>query len=250
MKYGVAIDQRTCIGCHACTVACMTGHEVPVGQFRTWVENVDPGTFPNDSRDFAAMRCNHCTNAPYVRIFPTKVLDQCDDGIVDFNGDRCINCKSRMQGRPHDAIYLNGDPGTTAKCNFCAHRVDAGLEPACVVVCSTHSNWVSELHNATSGISGQRRPIPEQASRRHTLLAYESVFVRAGQDVPLSSPPQPPATPRRPHWRPQPMTNTSHRVPEAAAPTVPAPPAAPVQAPPRCHAFSTGSSQRSRCQGV
>ena len=46
MRYGFAIDQRTCIGCHACTVACKTEHEVPVGQFRTWVKYVDRGTFP------------------------------------------------------------------------------------------------------------------------------------------------------------------------------------------------------------
>ena len=38
MQYGFAIDQRTCIGCHACTVACKTEHEVPVGQFRTWLK--------------------------------------------------------------------------------------------------------------------------------------------------------------------------------------------------------------------
>ena len=41
VRYGFAIDQRTCIGCHACTVACKVEHDVPVGQFRTWVKYVD-----------------------------------------------------------------------------------------------------------------------------------------------------------------------------------------------------------------
>ena len=49
MKYGFAIDQRTCIGCHACTVACKTEHEIPLGQFRTWVKYVDSGTFPDST---------------------------------------------------------------------------------------------------------------------------------------------------------------------------------------------------------
>ena len=62
MRYGFAIDQRTCIGCHACTVACKTEHRVPVGQFRTWVKYVDSGTFPDSRRDFGVMRCNHCTD--------------------------------------------------------------------------------------------------------------------------------------------------------------------------------------------
>lgn len=153
MRYGFAIDQRTCIGCHACTVACKTEHEVPVGQFRTWVKYVEKGEFPATTREFAVMRCNHCTDAPCVKICPTKALFKRDDGIVDFDRDRCIGCKSCMQGCPYDAIYIDDDTHTAAKCNFCAHRVDEGLEPACVVVCPTHSIWVGDLDDATSGIA-------------------------------------------------------------------------------------------------
>jgi Fe-S-cluster-containing dehydrogenase component len=153
MKYGFAIDQRTCIGCHACTVACKTEHEVPLGQFRTWVKYVDSGTFPDTTRDFAVMRCNHCTDAPCIKICPTSALFKRDDGIVDFDSERCIGCKSCMQACPYDAIYIDENTHTAAKCNFCAHRVDAGLEPACVTVCPTHSIWVGDLDDAESGIS-------------------------------------------------------------------------------------------------
>ena len=153
MQYGFAIDQNTCIGCHACTVACKTEHEVPVGQFRTWVKYVDQGTFPHNTRDFGVMRCNHCTDAPCINICPTKALYKRKDGIVDFDGDRCIGCKSCMQGCPYDAIYIDENTNTAAKCNFCAHRVDNDLEPACVVVCPTHSIWVGDLDDPNSGIS-------------------------------------------------------------------------------------------------
>jgi Fe-S-cluster-containing dehydrogenase component len=30
MKYAFVIDQRKCIGCHACTVACKAEHDVPI----------------------------------------------------------------------------------------------------------------------------------------------------------------------------------------------------------------------------
>jgi Fe-S-cluster-containing dehydrogenase component/formate-dependent nitrite reductase membrane component NrfD len=153
MRYGFAIDQRTCIGCHACTVACKTEHEVPVGQFRTWVKYVDSGTFPDTTRSFGVMRCNHCTDAPCVKICPTQALFKRDDGIVDFDKDRCIGCKSCMQACPYDAIYIDADTHTAAKCNLCAHRVDEDLEPACVVVCPTHSIWVGDLDDPTSGIA-------------------------------------------------------------------------------------------------
>jgi Fe-S-cluster-containing dehydrogenase component/Ni/Fe-hydrogenase subunit HybB-like protein len=153
MRYGFAIDQRTCIGCHACTVACKTEHEIPLGQFRTWVKYVDSGTFPDSTRDFAVMRCNHCTDAPCVKICPTNALFKRDDGIVDFDGESCIGCKSCMQACPYDAIYIDAESNTAAKCNFCAHRVDAGLEPACVTVCPTHSIWVGDLDDEDSGIA-------------------------------------------------------------------------------------------------
>jgi Fe-S-cluster-containing dehydrogenase component/formate-dependent nitrite reductase membrane component NrfD len=165
VKYGFAIDHRTCIGCHACTVACKTEHEIPVGQFRTWVKYVDSGTFPESTRDFGVMRCNHCTDAPCVAICPTSSLFQRDDGIVDFDSEVCIGCKSCMQACPYDAIYIDKDTNTAAKCNFCAHRVDNGLEPACVTVCPTHSIWVGDLEDPASGIS--------------QLLATNEVSVRA-----------------------------------------------------------------------
>jgi Fe-S-cluster-containing dehydrogenase component/formate-dependent nitrite reductase membrane component NrfD len=153
VRYGFAIDQRTCIGCHACTVACKTENDVPVGQFRTWVKYVDSGTFPDTTRSFGVMRCNHCTGAPCVKICPTQALFKRDDGIVDFDRERCIGCKSCMQACPYDAIYIDADDHTAAKCHLCAHRVDNGLEPACVVVCPTHSIWVGDLDDPTSGIA-------------------------------------------------------------------------------------------------
>ncbi|MDX6296927.1 MAG: hypothetical protein QOI51_784 [Nocardioidaceae bacterium] len=153
MRYGFAIDHRTCIGCHACTVACKTEHQIPVGQFRTWVKYVDSGTFPDSTRDFAVMRCNHCTDAPCIEICPTNALFKRDDGIVDFDNEVCIGCKSCMQACPYDAIYIDKDTNTAAKCNFCAHRVDNGLEPACVTVCPTQSIWVGDVEDPDSGIS-------------------------------------------------------------------------------------------------
>jgi Fe-S-cluster-containing dehydrogenase component/formate-dependent nitrite reductase membrane component NrfD len=183
VQYGFAIDQRTCIGCHACTVACKTEHEVPLGQFRTWVKYVDSGEYPDTSRAFGVMRCNHCTDAPCVAICPTKALFKRDDGIVDFDRDRCIGCKSCMQGCPYDAIYIDEDTHTAAKCNFCAHRVDAGMEPACVVVCPTHSIWVGDLDNPESGISQLIAAnetmvrAPEQGTGPNTVYIGASIAV-------------------------------------------------------------------------
>jgi len=152
-QYGFVIDQRKCIGCHACTVACKSENEVPLGKFRTWVKYVDKGTFPSVRRHFTVLRCNHCDAAPCVDICPVNALHKRKDAIVDLNKDYCIGCRACMQACPYDAIYLNEDTGTAEKCHYCAHRTELGLEPACVVVCPERAIVAGDMSNPDSGIS-------------------------------------------------------------------------------------------------
>jgi Fe-S-cluster-containing dehydrogenase component/formate-dependent nitrite reductase membrane component NrfD len=152
-RLGFLIDQDTCIGCHACTVACKAEHEVPLGVNRTWVKYIETGTFPNATRQFSVMRCNHCEDAPCVEICPTSALFHRSNGIVDFDTASCIGCKSCMNACPYDALYIDPDSLTAQKCNFCAHRIDVDLEPSCVIVCPTHSIWAGDLDDPASPIS-------------------------------------------------------------------------------------------------
>ena len=153
MNFGFVIDNRKCIGCHACTVACKAEHDVPLGVNRTWVKYIEKGEFPNTRRLFSVMRCNHCEDAPCVEICPVSALFIRPDGIVDFDKRRCIGCKSCMQACPYDALYIDPETMTAAKCNYCAHRIDIGLEPACVNVCPEHAIISGDLDDPTSEIS-------------------------------------------------------------------------------------------------
>ena len=135
MGYGFIIDHRRCIGCHACTTACKSENQVALGVFRTWVKYVEKGAFPDTRRYFTVLRCNHCDNPPCVQICPTRALFKRSNGIVDFDNSHCIGCRSCMAACPYDAIYIDPETGTAAKCHYCAHRVEIGLQPACVVVC-------------------------------------------------------------------------------------------------------------------
>jgi Fe-S-cluster-containing dehydrogenase component/formate-dependent nitrite reductase membrane component NrfD len=153
LRYGFVIDQTTCIGCHACTVACKTEHQVPLGVNRTWVKYVEQGTWPDTMRSFSVMRCNHCSDAPCVTICPTSALHKRSDGIVDFDTSVCIGCKSCMQACPYDALYIDPHEHTAQKCNYCVHRVEVGLEPACVVVCPEQAIIAGDLDDPGSRIS-------------------------------------------------------------------------------------------------
>jgi Fe-S-cluster-containing dehydrogenase component/formate-dependent nitrite reductase membrane component NrfD len=164
VRYGFVIDQTRCIGCHACTVACKEENGVPLGAFRTWVKYVEKGEYPNTRRHFAVLRCNHCDHAPCVTICPTLALYRRRDGIVDFDGARCIGCKSCMQACPYDALYIDPGTGTAAKCHFCAHRVEVGLEPACVIVCPERAILAGDLDDPSSEVA--------------RIVAREQVLVR------------------------------------------------------------------------
>lgn len=138
------LDQTRCIGCHACTTACKAENDVPLSVTRTYVKSVDVGTFPTTRRAFQVTRCNQCEDAPCVAACPTGAMFARPDGIVDFTKSDCIGCKACMAACPYDAIFINPEDHSAEKCNFCAHRLDIGLEPACVSVCPTQAILIAE----------------------------------------------------------------------------------------------------------
>jgi Fe-S-cluster-containing dehydrogenase component/formate-dependent nitrite reductase membrane component NrfD len=152
-NYGFLIDNRKCIGCHACSTACKSENEVPLGVNRTWVKYVETGAYPDARRHFQVTRCNHCANPPCVRICPVTAMYQRTDGIVEFDPEMCIGCKACMQACPYDAIYIDPQTNTAAKCHFCSHRTEIGLEPACVVVCPEHAIIAGDMDDPNSEIS-------------------------------------------------------------------------------------------------
>ncbi len=171
VKWAKVIDQDKCIGCHACTVACKSENEVPLSVTRTYVKAVDIGIFPQARRALQVTRCNQCDDPPCVAACPTSAMFRRTDGIVDFDKSVCIGCKACMAACPYDAIFINPQDQSAEKCNFCAHRIDMGLEPACVVVCPVEAIIVGDLNDPTSKASQlvNREPVqvrrPEKGTR-------------------------------------------------------------------------------------
>ena len=186
MRYGFVIDQNRCIGCHACTVACKEEHNIAVGVNRTWVKYIEKGHYPDTRRHFAVLRCNHCDDAPCIEICPTVALFRRRDGIVDFDNERCIGCKSCMQACPYDALYIDPDRNTAAKCNFDASRVEMGYKPACEVVCPTQAILSGDLDDPNSQIS--RRIAMEKVSVRKPEKGTKPKLFYVGVDGDLLNP--------------------------------------------------------------
>ena len=153
VRWAKVIDQQRCIGCHACTTACKSENEVPLSVTRTYVKVVDVGVFPQARRAFQVTRCNQCEEAPCTAACPTGAMYRRRDGIVDFDKSICIGCKACIAACPYDAIFINPDDHSAEKCNLCAHRLDVGLEPACVVVCPVEAILVGDLRDPASRVA-------------------------------------------------------------------------------------------------
>jgi len=177
VQLGFVLDQTRCIGCHACTVACKSENDVPLGSFRTWVKYTEEGAFPTVKRSFTVLRCNQCSDAPCVTICPVSALEKRPDGIVDVDPAHCIGCKACMQGCPYDALYINEGTGTAQKCHFCAHRAEQGLAPACAIVCPTEAIIPGDFDDPTSRVS-QLKATGELTARKTEAGTQPNVWYR------------------------------------------------------------------------
>jgi Fe-S-cluster-containing dehydrogenase component/formate-dependent nitrite reductase membrane component NrfD len=171
VKWAKVIDHTRCIGCHACTTACKSENLVPISVTRTYVKHVDVGVFPQARRAHQVTRCNQCAHAPCATACPTTAMFKRADGIVDFDKSICIGCKACMAACPYDAIFINPEDHSAEKCNFCAHRIDMNLEPACVVVCPTQAILVGDMNDGDSYVAQiiNREPVAVRRPEKETL---------------------------------------------------------------------------------
>jgi molybdopterin-containing oxidoreductase family iron-sulfur binding subunit len=190
------IDTRKCIGCHACTVACVAENNLPPGVTYRTVHIVEDGDYPNVMRFFMPTNCMQCANPPCVKAANAVIpgaMGQRPDGIVTID-------YTKMKGKPvfdaakkacpyGYALYLDnggnhtdGTPalqpyeqresleygkrwkradtiGATRKCHFCIQRIEAGVLPACVATCTggaMHFGDANDPGSLVSELSAQR----------------------------------------------------------------------------------------------
>ena len=76
-----------------------------------------------------------------------------------------------MAACPYDAIFINPEDHSAEKCNFCAHRIDIGLEPACVIVCPTQAILVGDLNDSESYVRQivNREPVSVRRPEKETM---------------------------------------------------------------------------------
>ncbi|MEO1470690.1 MAG: 4Fe-4S dicluster domain-containing protein [Pseudomonadota bacterium] len=177
-KMGLVIDLDTCVGCHACVIACKGWNTEAYG---APLSDSDPqgadvlGTFLNrvhsyevtpERSDGAAQvvhfpkSCLHCEDAPCVTVCPTGAsYKRVEDGIVLVNEDDCMGCGLCAWACPYGAREMDLAAGVMKKCTLCVDRIynetleEVDRVPACVRTCPAGARHFGDLAHPDSAVS-------------------------------------------------------------------------------------------------
>ena len=182
----MVIDTRKCVGCHACTVACIAENKLPPGVVYRPVLEQEVGKFPNVQLRFFPRPCMQCEEPPCVPVCPVEATWKRPDGIVAIDYDECIGCGYCITACPYNARtrdvgenYTDGTPelqpyekqpnneygkswnrsdhdspvGNARKCHFCVHRLDVGQLPQCVSTCIGRATFFGDANDPDSIVS-------------------------------------------------------------------------------------------------
>jgi len=102
-KWVMVIDLRKCVGCQACTIACVAENKLPPGVVYRPVLDLEHGTYPNVSRQFIPRPCMQCENPPCVPVCPVHATYINGEGVIEVNYEQCIGCRACIVACPYGA---------------------------------------------------------------------------------------------------------------------------------------------------
>jgi Fe-S-cluster-containing dehydrogenase component len=182
-KWQMVIDTRKCVGCHACTVACIAENKLPPGVVYRPVVQEEIGEYPNTQLRFFPRPCMQCDVPSCVSVCPVNATWKRPDGIVQIDYDKCIGCRYCISACPYGArtsdfgeYYTDNTPelepyemvpnheygkswnreghnspmGNARKCHFCLHRLNEGELPMCVSTCIGRANYFGDANDPDS----------------------------------------------------------------------------------------------------
>jgi formate dehydrogenase iron-sulfur subunit len=142
-QWRFVFDMTTCIGCHACEVACGEQNGLPTDTAWRRVGEIEIGSFPTTRRFHMSMACNHCVNPTCLTGCPANAYVKHKEGplsgIVAHLDDECIGCGYCTWTCSYEVPVFQPDRRIVTKCDMCAPRMLEGRGPACADVCPTNA---------------------------------------------------------------------------------------------------------------
>jgi len=178
-QLGLVIDLDTCVGCHACAVACKQWNaggsggplsdtdpygKAPDGVWLNRVHSYEVAADAARAQPATTLHfprsCLHCAEPACVTVCPTGAsYKRAEDGIVLVDEDKCIGCKLCTWACPYGAREYSEVDGVVRKCTLCVDRIynaqldEAERVPACVQACPTRARHFGDLGDPDSAVS-------------------------------------------------------------------------------------------------
>ncbi|MBI4797494.1 MAG: 4Fe-4S binding protein [Desulfarculus sp.] len=149
-KYYITQDKDRCIGCLSCEIYCKQNKQLPEGPRLCQIVMLSKRKVAGVPREaYVYLGCFHCQNPVCVAACPTGAMQKREgDGIVSVDPELCVGCKACMVACPWGAVQWNAETEKVVKRDFCKDRVDQGLKPVCVTVCTTGCLSFNEMDEA------------------------------------------------------------------------------------------------------
>lgn len=114
-RWAMLLDTRKCVGCHACTIACVSENKLPPKLYYRPVFEYEQGKYPHATRTWLPKPCMQCDNPPCVGACPVKGPDGATwketkgigCGIVPVNYGKCIGCGKCVPACPYNARTMD-----------------------------------------------------------------------------------------------------------------------------------------------
>lgn len=138
-RLAMVIDPNRCMGCQSCIISCKAQNDTAPQQFNTTIQTSER-TDHHPRAIFIPKQCNQCEQPLCVAACPAEATFKLDNGIVIIDWNKCISCHQCISACPYNARHIdNRFSNKVDKCDFCLHRLEKGLQPACVESCSANA---------------------------------------------------------------------------------------------------------------
>lgn len=133
---GFFFDQKACIGCRTCQIACKDKNDLSVGTLFRKVASFEVGSYPSAKIYHYSGSCNHCENPACVAVCPNQAMhiDQ-EDGTVQHDDSKCIGCEYCVKACPYGHPQYIEELKVVHKCDGCIGLRSVREKPACVAAC-------------------------------------------------------------------------------------------------------------------
>jgi Fe-S-cluster-containing dehydrogenase component len=139
------VDVKSCVGCHDCQIGCKDEHcdndwspyakpQPEVGQFWLKVNQYERGNRPHVKVTYLPVLCQHCEDAPCMKVARDGAVYRRDDGLVLIDPEKAKGQRQIMKACPYNCVYWNEALDIPQKCTGCAHLLD-GNHPISVPRC-------------------------------------------------------------------------------------------------------------------